>query len=64
MTIAAEEVRAVLVGDEQKEVRTGTAGGSHRCLVNAGAVGEGNSRAGTQDVSAVDLKFVPLWPQV
>jgi hypothetical protein len=31
MTIAAEEVRAVLVGDEQKEVRTGGAGGSHVC---------------------------------
>jgi hypothetical protein len=39
MTIAAEEVGAVLVGDEQKEIRTGTAGGGHRCLVNAGAAG-------------------------
>src|SRR3954447_23301320 len=31
MTIAAEEVGAVLVGDEQKEVQPGTAGGGHRC---------------------------------
>src|SRR6476620_11699014 len=31
MSIAAEEVRAVLVGDEQKEVRAGTAGGGHIC---------------------------------